>query len=110
MSAFVNLAAAPERELAKGFHARMVHTGTMTVAHWRVEKGAVLPMHSHPHEMIVNLLEGELEITVGEEKTVLRAGGVAVIPGGVPHGVTARTACRILDVWHPPREDYKART
>lgn len=107
MSAFIDLADVPERELAKGFHARMVHAGTMTVAHWRAEAGAVLPLHRHPHEMIVNLLEGELEITVGEETTVLRAGGVAVIPGDVPHGVTARTACRILDVWHPPRDDYR---
>lgn len=107
MSVFVNVADVPEKELAKGFHARFVHSGTMSVAHWRVEAGATAPLHRHPHEMIVNVLEGELEITVGEETTVLRAGGVAVIPGDVPHGVTARTDCRILDVWHPPRDDYR---
>ncbi|HMB68210.1 MAG TPA: cupin domain-containing protein [bacterium] len=109
MSVFHDVTELPERELAKGFHARMVHGEGMTVAHWRVEAGAELPMHAHPHEMIVNLLEGELEITVGQEKRVLHAGGIAVIPGNVPHGVTARTACRILDVWHPVREDYKAK-
>jgi len=107
MSVFRNLDDLPEREMAKGFHARMVHGDGMTVAHWRAEAGSVLPLHQHPHEMIVNLLEGEMEITVGREKTVLHAGGIAVIPGDVPHGVTALTDCRILDVWHPVREDYR---
>ena len=107
MSAFHDLSELPERELAKGFHARMIHSEGMTVAHWRVDAGAQLPMHAHPHEMIVNLLEGELEITVGEEKTVLRAGGVAVIPGNVPNLIDLPVGCRFLDVWHPAREDYR---
>ena len=28
-------------------------------------------------------------------------------PGDIPHSGHARTACRIIDVFHPIREDYR---
>lgn len=34
-------------------------------------------------------------------------GMVAFIPGAVPHSARALTACEVLDVWHPVREDYR---
>ena len=42
--------------------------------------------HFHPgREEIIFVLEGEAEQWVGEEKRVLRAGEMALIPAGVPH-------------------------
>lgn len=96
-----------EREIAPGFHAKMVHSTNMTLAYWRIEEGAALPHHHHFHEQVVNLLEGEFEMTVGEERRVLTPGTVLVIPGDVPHGGKALTPCRILDVFYPVREDYR---
>ena len=104
---FLSLADVPEKTPVPGFHARFVHSATMTVAHWRIEAGAVLPEHEHVHEMIVNMLEGEFELTVGGEARVLRAGDVAVIGSNVPHSGRAVTDCRILDVFHPVRDDYR---
>ena len=42
---FLKLADIAEQTPVAGFHARFVHSATMTVAHWRIEAGAVL--HSH---------------------------------------------------------------
>ena len=71
------------------------------------EPGAVVPRHSHPHEQMGLLLEGELEFFVGDERYVARPGDMWRIPGGVEHGVTAGDQpAKALDVFHPVREDY----
>ena len=95
------------RELVPGFHGQFVHTEQMTLAHWQIEAGAQLPPHDHPHEQITYVLEGRFEMTLDGETRVLEPGAVAVIPGGVPHGGRALTACRIVDAFHPAREDYR---
>ena len=104
---FLNLRDIPEREIVPGYKARFVHTDGMTLAYWEVEAGAALPEHSHPHEQIANVLEGEFELTVAGESRVLTPGQVAIIPGDVPHSGRAITDCRLLDAFQPARDDYR---
>lgn len=96
-----------ERELVPGYHVRFVHSDNVTLAYWRVETQASLPVHSHPHEQIVNLLEGQFELTVAGEKVLLSPGQVVLIPPNAPHAGRALTDCRILDVFYPVREGYR---
>ena len=95
------------KEMVKGFHARFIHTETMTMAFLEVEAGAAMPVHQHVNEQISQVLEGKFELTVGGEKRVLEPGCVAIIPSNIPHGGIAVTDCKLLDVFSPPREDYK---
>jgi quercetin dioxygenase-like cupin family protein len=104
---FQNLNDITEREIVPGYRARFVHAEKMTLAYWEVEAGAALPEHSHPHEQIANVLEGEFELTVAGESRILVPGQVAVIPGDVPHSGRAVTDCRLLDAFQPAREDYR---
>ncbi len=68
---------------------------------------SVVERHSHPHEQMGLLLEGELEFFVGEERYVARPGDMWRIPGGVEHRVIAGDQpAKALDVFHPIREDY----
>ena len=96
-----------EREIVPGYRAKFIHAEGMTLAYWEVDAGAALPEHSHPHEQIANVLEGEFELTVDGESRVLTPGQVAVIPGHVPHSGRAVTACRLLDAFQPARDDYR---
>ena len=95
------------RELVPGHHGRFVHSEHTTHVYWQIGAGAQLPEHSHPHEQIVNMLEGTYELTVDGEAHRLNAGDVLVIPGGATHSGTAHTDCRILDVFSPVREEYR---
>ena len=104
---FLTLNDLEEREIVPGFRAKFVHSDNMTLAYWEVDKDAALPEHSHPHEQITNVLEGRFELTVDGEPRILEPGMVEVIPGEVPHGGKALTHCRILDVFHPSRDDYR---
>jgi quercetin dioxygenase-like cupin family protein len=94
------------REIVPGYVARFVHTENMTLAFWTVEAGASLPAHQHPHEQVANILEGEFELTVDGTPHALHPGSAFVIPPHAEHSGRAVTACRILDVFHPRRDDY----
>ena len=73
----------------------------------QLEPHAVVESHSHPHEQLGMLLEGELKFTVGDEQQLLVPGDTWRIPGGVEHSVVAGdTPARALDVFSPIREDY----
>jgi quercetin dioxygenase-like cupin family protein len=103
----LRLDAVSARELFPGYRGRVVHSETMTLVFWEVTAGAAAPEHSHPHEQIMNLMEGEFELTVGGDTELLTPGAIVVIPPDVPHSGRAVTACRIIDVFHPAREDLR---
>ncbi len=107
MHPFISISDLDEKEIIKGFFGKMVHTGRLTVAHFRIEKGSTLPEHHHVHEQVTNIVSGELEMTVGGETKVCKAGDVVVIPSDVPHSARALTDCRVIDVFQPAREDYR---
>jgi quercetin dioxygenase-like cupin family protein len=104
---FINLDQQEEKELVPGYHVKFIHTNNMTFAYWRIEAGAALPDHSHHHEQVVNLIEGRFALTVDGETRELEPGTIVTIPPNVPHSGKAVTPCRIIDVFHPVREDYK---
>jgi quercetin dioxygenase-like cupin family protein len=104
---FAHLTEIEAREPVPGFHGKFVHTGSITVAYWDIDAGATMPQHAHPHEQITSVIEGRFEFTVAGDTRVLDAGAVAVVPGNVKHGGRALTACRLFDVFHPARDDYR---
>ncbi len=105
---FINEADLKQNEIAPGFLARFVHTENVTIAYVNIKSGSILPEHSHVHVQITQVIEGKLELTMDGETQVLEAGKIAVIPSNVKHSAVARTECRVIDVFNPVREDYKA--
>jgi quercetin dioxygenase-like cupin family protein len=95
------------RELFPGFTARLVHTPRLTHSFVTATAGSTFPDHRHPHEQIVVVLEGELELVVDGEAHRLTPGTAYVIPPDVPHHGRALTACRVLDTFAPARDDYR---
>ena len=98
----------PLKQVIPGFHGRFVHTQHSTLGFWEVEKGATLPAHSHYHEQITEVREGEFQLTFNGETKIYVPGMIAVIPSGVEHSGNAITDCKLLDIFLPVREDYKA--
>jgi quercetin dioxygenase-like cupin family protein len=72
-----------------------------------LEPHAVVEEHSHSHEQVGMLLEGEAVFIVGGERRTLRPGDLYRIPGHVRHKVIALDRpVKALDIFHPIREDY----
>jgi quercetin dioxygenase-like cupin family protein len=96
-----------EKEIVKGFKGKFIHTTNNTLAYWQIEKGAILPVHSHIHEQVTQLLTGEFELTIDGETNIYKNGNIVIIPANVLHGGKAITDCTIFDIFSPVREDYK---
>jgi len=96
-----------ERQLAKGITGRYFHTDSMTIGFVDIEKGAILPTHSHFHEQTTQITEGKLEMTIGGVTQILEPGSITLIPSNVVHSARALTDCKVTDIFHPVREDYK---
>ena len=80
----------------------------MTVAYYSAPAGAQFPEHSHPHEQISNIVEGEFVLTIDGETKTMTPGVVAVIPSNAVHSGHAVTECKIIDIFQPVREDYRS--
>jgi quercetin dioxygenase-like cupin family protein len=104
---FKNITDIEPKEVIPGYRARTIHGATMTVVYWEVDADHSMPEHHHPHEQFANVLEGEFELTVAGETRRLKPGDVAHIPSNAPHSGRAITDCRLLDVFHPTRDDMK---
>ena len=65
------------------------------------------PPHSHPHEQITYVAEGEIYFCIENEKHHLSAGDLFTVPGNVPHSVQLLTGrVRLVDTFTPIREDF----
>ena len=102
-----NISEIPPRDLVAGIKGRYIHTEKTTTGFVEIDKGAVLPPHSHMHEQTTQVTQGKLEMTIGGETMVLEPGIFVVIPSNVVHSARALTHCQVIDTFCPVREDYK---
>ena len=103
----IALAEIPVREVFPGLRARLIHSDRVTHSWVDVDAGATFPEHAHPHEQIVSVLSGALQLVVDGTAHELTPGVVFVIPPNVRHSGGSTTGCRVLDAFAPVREDYK---
>ena len=59
------------------------------------DTGQVLTEHSSPRAVIVTLLEGEMDFSIGERTERMGAGDVIYLAPGDRHALTAVTSCRM---------------
>jgi quercetin dioxygenase-like cupin family protein len=95
-------------EIIPGYSARFIHTAGITLSYLDVKAGAALQEHSHMHEQVSTVIEGTFQLTVDGEVIVVKPGAVVVIPSNIKHSGLAITDCKLLDVFTPVREDYRA--
>lgn len=62
-------------------------TGGSSMVYFELEQGRRLGAHTHSAEEVVFVVAGTVEVSVGEERERLSAGGIAVAPALAPHDV-----------------------
>ena len=96
-------------EAVSGAHLAVAAAGErMSVQHFRIDPGAEVPAHSHPHEQAGYVTEGELTFVLdGDERLVAGPGDAYVIPGGETHAAVneGETPVEGVDIFSPPRTD-----
>jgi quercetin dioxygenase-like cupin family protein len=89
------------------FRRTMSDGDKMMLCEVRMNAGAVVPMHTHPHEQTGYFISGRATMQIGDEKRELSPGDCWMVPGDVPHEAIALDESVFIDVFSPPREDYR---
>jgi len=84
----------------------LAHSGELMLVHNTLQAGTFLPWHHHPHQQIVYVQSGEMQLHCEGQERLMRAGDSCVIPSDVPHAVTALTDTIALDTFTPARADF----
>ncbi len=98
----------PAIPLMPGVVTRIVPGKNLTLSVPSIDPYVVGTSHSHPHEQMIVVLEGQIDVVVDGKLYPVKAGEVIVIPGDVPHaGITGEHSCRILEIFSPARKDFE---
>jgi quercetin dioxygenase-like cupin family protein len=104
---FINWDEVAVNDLASGIRIRAPYGERIMLSLLEMEEGAVIPLHTHPHEQAGILLEGQMDLTIGGETRRCEPGASYIIPGHTPHrAVAVGGPAKILDIFSPVREDY----
>ncbi len=72
----------------------------------KFEKDAVGALHEHHHSQVTYVESGVFEMTIGEEKKMIRKGDGYYVPPHVIHGIVCIEPGMLIDVFSPIREDF----
>jgi quercetin dioxygenase-like cupin family protein len=84
----------------------LVHGDKTLMVEFRLQKGALLPLHSHPHEQTGYLVNGQIKLTIGSEIHDVKPGDSWCIPGDMPHSAEIIKDSIAVEVFSPVREEY----
>ncbi len=93
------------------FHGGGLHTwlateeetgGTFFLYEDEMSGGKVTPLHTHPSDESLYVLEGEILIHMDGEERIITAGGLIVAPRGVPHAFRVMSDSARLLTLHTP--------
>ena len=68
----MNLSNLKYKEVFPGLKGKLIHGKNISWAFWEVKKGSVVPEHSHVHEQIMYVLEGEFRLSIEGKSKVYK--------------------------------------
>ena len=94
-------------EMLPGVVRRTLCSGDrVTLCEFTLEKGAVVPLHSHEDEQAGYVMRGRMLFKIGDEEREVVAGYGYLVPSNVPHMVTVLEDGIAVEVFSPPRKEY----
>jgi len=97
--AFWNLRTLKLEEFRPGIWSKIESGKNLTMAFMEIAPGKEGAPHDHPFDQCGMVVEGEIEMSIGEEKKLLRSMETYFISAGVKHNwKTTVLSAKILDV------------
>lgn len=99
---------AAQVEMLPGVHRRtMAITDESMLCEFFIERDALVPSHNHMNDQVGYVISGKIEMTIGDIVRACDPGDSYAIPGGVTHSARALQHTVVIDVFSPPRDDYR---
>ena len=97
--AFWNLKTLKLDEFRPGIRSKLESGSNLTMAFMEITPNKEGTAHDHPFDQCGVVIEGEIEMSIGQEKKLLRPMETYFIPAGVKHNwKTSSLAAKILDI------------
>ena len=95
------------KELVPGIVMNVVAAGgSLMQTYVTLKKGAMLPVHAHPHEQSSFVISGHMVFTVEGKEIDCPAGSGIIFAPNQPHGAQILEDSTVADVFTPVREEY----
>lgn len=72
----------------------------------KFEAEAVGALHEHHHSQVTYVESGAFEMTIGNQKKIIRKGDGYYVPPHAIHGCVCKEPGVLIDVFSPHREDF----
>lgn len=82
------------------------HDDQIMLVKAKFEAGAIGPLHEHYHVQVTYVESGVFEMTIGDEKKIIRKGDGYYVPPHAVHGCVCIEPGILIDVFAPHREDF----
>lgn len=103
MSNFIDFKSLEVADRFPGASAAYFQTAHSTIGYSELAAGTEIPLHSHPNEAVDIILDGILEMQIGNETKRLTTGMMSFVPGNMIHSAKAITDCKTVTLLHPKR-------
>jgi len=105
---FIDLKNKKGRQIAPGIKIFVAWGEKIMMSFVSFSPNSSIPKHSHYHEQMGTVLKGQIEFVIADEARLLKEGDVYLIPPNVEHSARSfGKQALALDIFSPPREDYK---
>ena len=103
-----NLDSLSSKELYKDVLVRLVHGNDLTMNYFELKNQDVnIPLHEHPVEHLVIVLEGTIEFLFDDHNQILKQKDCMFVPAKIPH--TARVIdgpVKALEIYTKAEDEY----
>jgi len=91
-----------------GVHFDVLAVGEKTmVTRMNFQRGVNPAKHTHPHEQAGYVISGHYRQTIAGKSHALHPGDSYAIPGGVEHELEVLEDGYVIDVFTPPRDEFR---
>jgi len=74
----------------------LIDTKAGTITLFSFDAGQGLSEHTAPYDAVVQIVDGEAEITIGGNAVSASAGNMVIMPANIPHALQATTRFKML--------------
>jgi len=72
-----------------------------------LKQGADMPEHAHPHEQLGYVVSGKVEFYIEDEMMLLEKGDAYAVPSQQKHKVVVLEDSVVVDIFAPPRDEWR---
>lgn len=95
------------KTIDKGVQRKVLsYNSELMLVHVRFEKGGIGKLHHHIHRQVSFIESGSFEVSINNNKKVLKKGDSYIVEPDEVHGVIALEDGAIIDIFTPAREEF----